>query len=375
MERVIRKILNNDVYDSSKEKRDELVANITALSMYLLEKSGHFEAPNSLDVETADIVGGEYGDKLMKISNNIFHDVRSNAFVNDIAIVAHEVCHFAQEYSRDKSRQITCGRNLVYAPDRFESLFYYIVQLSRPNLIQAYKMFGPKFILEMDRDLKDIYNYLFSFYQLQPFELEADDFSLELLKYIVKMSEKLELSSKENQNLQEIKSSLSLTNVQKQKILNLKRLRQDPKIVKKVRMSAIQVIQYLLANTNFRNELYQEGLEIELDSVTNIVLDVSSQYLELNYDDDYAKAVMNMLFKAKPNVVRDRYIFQIGFFTEFKFTNEQEEQIREILTQTGIDVKKLSFEELMEEKKKVVSEREDMMRKRNKPIRTFSFDQ
>ena len=42
MERIIKNLLNYDVYHSTDEKRDELTANITALSLFLLEKTEYF---------------------------------------------------------------------------------------------------------------------------------------------------------------------------------------------------------------------------------------------------------------------------------------------------------------------------------------------
>ena len=83
---------------------------------------------------------------------------------------------------------------------------------------------------------------------------------------------------------------------------------------------------------------------------------------------------MDMLLKAKPGDVRDRYLFQLAFWTPYQFSEKEEAQIKDILSKTNIDIKKLSYEEIMAEKRRVVLEADNMMRNRSKPVRTFIFE-
>lgn len=374
MERIIRKILNYDVAHASNSERDEITASISALSMFLLDKTNYFDVPAEFSVESDSMEGGVYGDGVMKVSHGIFQNPISHAFANDIAIVAHEVCHYAQENCKDVTQNIISGKSMNYLPDRFDSMFFFMVQFFKPELFNTLQMVGPKFVAEMDEDLKIMYDYFYSFYELQPYEVEANNFSIEVLKYIVKVADKMELSDKEKRNLEELKRSMPYIKTYAEKIERYKKLRQDPQIVRTVRFVSKKVIEAFLARTDFANSLNKTGVDLEKDSVLGTVVDVSCQFLELNYDDDYAKKIMKMLLRAKPSDVRDRFIFQIGFWTEFKFTEEQEKQVKEILSKTNININLLTYDQIMAEKNRVISEREDLMRKRNKPVRTFNFD-
>lgn len=374
MERIIRNILNYDVYHSTEAQRDELAANITALSLFLLEKTDYFNVPNNIRVENEQMYGASYGDGLIKLSNYAFLDTVEHAFANDITVLAHEACHYAQEYSKNDQDNVISGRDFNYVPDRFEPMFFFLVQFFYPDYFKALQTLGPKFVADMNDELSMFYDYFYSFYELQPYEIEANKFSIELFKYIIKIAEKLDLTEKEKRNLETLKKSLPLIDTYDFKIDHYKKLRQDPSTVRKVRTGAIRVVERLFQCTNFIEELYKEGVEIESESITRTVLDVVCQCLELNYDDDLAKIVMKMLLSAKPNDVRDRYLFQLAFWTPYQFSEVEEKQIKEILSKTNIDIKKLSYEELLKEKKKVVNEREDMMRRRNKPVREFKFE-
>ena len=194
------------------------------------------------------------------------------------------------------------------------------------------------------------------------------------MKYIVKVGENLDLTKKERANLEKFKESMPLLESYDYKIEHYKKLRQDPTVVRRVRGTAIKVLEVLFQKTDFGYSLNKKGIEIGEESITRVVLDIACQYLELNYDEDFAKKVMTMLLAAKPNDVRDRYLFQLGFWTEYQFDQQEEKQIREILATTNIDIKKLSYEEILAEKQRVVREREDMMRSRSKPVREFKFE-
>ncbi len=314
MERIIRNILNYDVYHSTEAQRDELAANITALSLFLLEKTDYFNVPNNIRVENEQMYGASYGDGLIKLSNYAFLDTVEHAFANDITVLAHEACHYAQEHSKNDQDNVISGRDFNYVPDRFEPMFFFLVQFFYPDYFKALQTLGPKFVADMNDELSMFYDYFYSFYELQPYEIEANKFSIELFKYIIKIAEKLDLTEKEKRNLETLKKSLPLIDTYDFKIDHYKKLRQDPSTVRKVRTGAIRVLERLFQCTNFVEELYKEGVEIESESITRTVLDVVCQCLELNYDDDLAKTVMKMLLSAKPNDVRDRYLFQLAFW-------------------------------------------------------------
>ena len=143
MERIVRKILNYDISSVTEEIRDELIANIAALSMFLLEKSNHFDVPEGLRIESEKMSGGVYGDGLMKLSHVAFLDNVPHALANDITTLAHEVCHYAQEHSKNPSDNIISGRSFNYTPTRFEPLFFFIVQFFYPEHFNALQMVGP----------------------------------------------------------------------------------------------------------------------------------------------------------------------------------------------------------------------------------------
>lgn len=375
MERIIKRILNYDINTATAKDRDELTADITAISLFLLGKTKHFEVPNHLDIKSENMQGGSYGDGLMLLSRTAFLDKTQHAFANDVSTVAHEVCHYAQEHSNDSKDNIISGRSFNYLPDRFEPMFFFIVQFFYPEYFNTLQMFGPRFVADMNDDLAMFYDYFYSFYELQPYEVEANKFSVEVLKYIVKVGDKLDLTKKERANLEKFKESMPLLETFDYKIERYKKLRQDPKVHKKVVMTAINVLDQLFKHTDFLVSLNGKGgVQIGEESITRVVLDVACQYLELNFDEPFAKKVMEMLLSAKPNDVRDRYLFQLAFWTPYRFDSQEEKQIKEILATTNSDIKKLSYEEIMAEKQRVCSEREDMMRNRSKPVREFKFE-
>ncbi len=374
MERIVKQILNYNIDTATAKDRDELTANIAAISLFLLDKTKQFEVPNHLDIKSEFMQGGSYGDSLMLLSRIAFLDNSPHAFANDVSTVVHEVCHYAQEHSNDSKDNIISGRSFNYLPDRFESMFFFIVQFFYPQEFNTLQMLGSRFVADRNEELAMFYDYFYSFYELQPYEVEANKFSIEVLKYIVKVGEKLDLTKKERANLEKFKESMPLLESYDYKIEHYKKLRQDPTVVRRVRGTAIKVLEVLFQKTDFGYSLNKKGVEIGEESITRVVLDIACQYLELNYDEDFAKKVMTMLLAAKPNDVRDRYLFQLGFWTEYQFDQQEEKQIREILATTNIDIKKLSYEEILAEKQRVVREREDMMRRRSKPVREFKFE-
>lgn len=374
MERIVRKILNYDISSVTEEIRDELIANIAALSMFLLEKSNHFDVPEGLRIESEKMSGGVYGDGLMKLSHVAFLDNAPHAFANDITTLAHEVCHYAQEHSKNAQDNIISGRSFNYTPERFDSMFFFIVQFFYPEYFGSLQMVGPKVVADMNDELAMIYDYFFSFYELQPYEVEANKFSLEVFKYIIKIAERLELSEKEKKNLEKLKESMPYIDAYDFKIKHYKELRQDPKVVRMVRTASLKTVEQLFSCTDFANTLNSEGAELKEESIECVVLDTICQFLELNFDEKFAKRVMDMLLKAKPSDVRDRYLFQLAFWTTYQFSEKEEAQIKDILSKTNIDIKKLSYEEIMAEKRRVVLEADNMMRNRSKPIRTFIFE-
>lgn len=374
MEKIIKNILNYDASTASDEERNKIGAEITALSMHLLNKSGYFEDLSELEIKTINnYIGGSYGNGLIEVSENMFKDKQS--FVNDITILTHEVCHYAQENCKDKSENIYAGKGLNCTPDHFDYLFLYILTYEKPDLMPIIRTYGINMARQFDEDVNKLYLYFNSFYELQPFEVEANDFSLKVLKFIERTAQKMELSDKEKNNLQNLKSMLAQTKSFYDKREKMRMIHKNKDFVKKVKSSAVKVIgSYLHHKPEFYQMLDKSGVDICPNSDELNIINLSNLVLEFNYDDEFAKSLLNMLLEAKPSVYRDRCLFDLALWTKIDLSKEQEQKLRQIHEKTEVDIKSIDFDTLLKEKARVEKERELLTCGKRENVRKFDFE-
>lgn len=357
MKKLIRYILNYEPENATNKERDEFTAKLISLSLYLLQNTDRFNPPSELKIESREMVGGSFGIDEMHLSEEIFKN--RQAFLNDITIASHETCHFAQGYHIDNEKSVKPQNGLVCDSGHFSMLLYMIMNFEMPEVAQMADIFGIQVTSNMNEDLKNIYLFFRSFYELQSFELEADDFSLEVVKFIVKEAKKLELSETEKKNLAYLENNMAKTDSFYQKRKFMFELRKHQGFLKKMRNSAVNAVNKMFSMVPEFYDAVENGKVVEIEPESNMetAVAVTCQAFEIAYDKNYAKKLMNALLRAPQNKTRDIYIFMLAGWTEYEIDEEEEVKLRAILANTEIDLKAISYEEFIKEKKRVQKER------------------
>ena len=378
MEKLIRSILNYSPESASNEDAEQMCATVAALSMFLLEKTKKFDIPNQLNIETVkDMFGGSFSQtlNLMHVSEDIFRGEYEN-FLNDITIMAHECCHFGQRYDIGGDSAKSNGHMLVYDTNHFKLLMYYLIKVEAPQLVDIIRDFGFETIVQFDENIRLMYDYFYSYYSLQSFEMEAEDFSVKVYKYIDDTAKKLQLNSKEKRNLDQMKILEPAIERLYKKREYLASLRQDKDFSSMMRVRVDTLVDLLLEqNPDYLKKLDQSsGLEIEEDSLFDVITKIFCLALEISYNDKLARKIFTALCNAKQNNCRDFLLFNIALLTKIGLSEEDIKRLKEILLTTNLDIKGIDFDLLLLDKQRVMAERKAIDEGSYKNKYEFSFE-
>ena len=357
MEKLIRKILNFDANSATAEDRDDMCVTIAAISMFLLDKSGKFQMPNNLAiVHRADIKHGSYGCGEVNVNNKIFST--PEWFLEDITSVAHETCHRAQDYRVDGKENINSEKSIVYRMNYFNFLLYSTIILEEPGLAPYIEMFGFEKTIESSKKLKDLKLFFRSFYDLQSFELEAVDFSISVVEYIIKTAYGMNLSDIEKSNLNIIEQNFETIEDYKQLINHLISLRQDKQYIKNIEniMSKLRLTTFYREPEFFDVFFGKPHIELLDESKIYKILYLFNLSLDVGYDDKIAHDMFDFLVNVKQNINSEFLLVTLVLRTKIKLSEKEMTTFKEIFDKSeNFDI---SIESILKEKSRALAERE-----------------
>jgi len=359
MEKIVKKILKYDI-PCSNAKRDELVANIVAMALHMLDKTGKYNFPdNCVDIVYKNIKGcaGQTNENLqVSYRKNVLKD--AEYFFDDIMIIAHEICHVVQNYKKDNNVK---NVDLYYSSDdKFDPLLTKIILICFPKYIKSLNKKGLDNLLESCDEIKQINDYFESFYYLQEVELEAYDFQVRFMKKIFEIAENLNLNNIEKEKLKiyKIKSQQDIEFMENL-IIRSKKLRTSQLVTNKVKHYCDCIMQDIFErNPNLFEDLAAHNDE-DLDHIYHDVYNMVC-VLELNYNDDIAHKLYNALMKSKMLYDdKTELMNELYGFTSIKLNEEQTEFLKKIMLKYNEKANcKLKYEILSKDKTRIAYEKE-----------------
>lgn len=360
MEKIVKKILNYDM-PCSNVVRDEMVANIVALALHMLDKTGKYEFPD----DCVDIVYKKFRGCVGKTDENMQVHYRKDAlkepeyFFDDIMIIAHEICHVVQNYKKDdKVKNV----DLYYSTDdKFDPLLTKIIQICYSQHVKTLKKHGLYTVVEKSDEIKQINDYFKSFYYLQETEREAYEFQVEFMKNIFAIADKLSLTriEKEKLNIYKIKSQQDIEFME-ELIAKSKRFRMSDAVVNKVKYCCEEVMRSIFnKNPNIFKDLTTLK-NAELDDIYEDLYDMVC-ILEISYNNDIAHKLFNGLIKSRMMYYDKAELMNELFgFTPIRLDDAQTSALKEIMEKYNKHKKcKLIYDILSKDKLRV--ERENVM--------------
>lgn len=373
MERIIRNILNFRPDNATDVERDSLTADILAASVYLLQKTGRFNPPNSLNAISREMVGGSFGNNTMYLSTNMFKS-QSN-YLNDLTILSHEACHLGQGYNVDESKNFSTQKNMICNSTHFSVLNYLIAIFQFPHTRSFIDMYGLDAVSSFYSGLNDLHLFFRSFYELQSFEMEANDFSLEFVKFIIKEAKKLNLSKREQEQLNYLIGGMKQTNAFYETRKKMISLRQNKSFLKIMENYCIDAFDRLLKmSPEFCSAIKgNKAIKISEGTELDTAVNAACQIFEITYSEKYVSRLMDVLLKSPQNNNRDFYIFSLLCWTEYKPNKKQEEAIKNIFNSTKVEFGEIDYDMFIKEKNRIAEERRSIKQGNVGKISSFNF--
>ena len=357
MEKLIRTILNYDADNATENSRKTLIDAVMQLSLNMLAKDGKYNELSKIDYTFSnDVRGGRYGVSGLRLGSGIFC-YGGEHYLNDLSVVAHEICHYAQDNLVDQSTLAKSNSRIICQSSHFFPTLVYILSTNYPEYMQYAGMFGLNAVFGMNEDLQKLKNYFHSYYELQSFEIDANNFSIEFLKKFVEEVEKLNLSQKEKQTLSEYKASVnkmikSFTDY----VENLKYMRKNPKTRKKIENLVHGVVD--AAFKEMPNVFDVQEIDKESDHASFLVL--LGQSLEIKYDDNLAHRLFDYLINKPSDEFRDNELLRLGILTQIEFSEKEEKEFRAFV-ESSKHLGGTNYDVLVNEKKRVCKERGEFL--------------
>jgi len=260
------------------------MANVIALSLSLLAQKPQFNFPNDcakvIFKKILESNAGQYDpfDKALNYDKEIF--MFGDDYCSDLPLLAHEVCHLAQDYSSTGVEQ----KHMTYFyPDEFK---YYLHLLDKHN--------RRRHILNMD-EFKEVCDFYDSYYYIQKNEFEAFCFSVEFLNVIINIGEKIKkdaengkadpLTNHEEHILFDITYDSAIVPFV-DKLMYFKSLHRDEKVAKNIeKLSNSFLTTFFKKHPNWKEEFLSSIME---DDVPNTLFASMIGILMVDYNDTLA---------------------------------------------------------------------------------------
>lgn len=342
MEKIVRKILNYEPDESLKPERDEFMSNVIALALHLLSKKKKFNFPDNC----AEVVftkmnesnAGQYDsfNKHLNYDNNIF--MFGEDYTSDLPLLAHEVCHLAQDFSNKKIDQ----KNMTYfQTEEFSALIPYLIKFNISKQILS------------NEEFKTMCDYFNSFYYLQEIEFEAFCFSVEFLNSIIKIADTMELNDKEKKTLFDITYDSNIVPFV-DKLKHFKNIRKDKKVKNNVDLITNKFLaSFFKKHPEWQKEFLNSQFE---DDVPYTLFSCLLNILTVNYNDKLAHEYFNLLSKSNFDLKHQEMIFLVQK-TKINLTKQEEiifnNVIKQYNDQWGVNI---NYDIIKSEKVRVQNE-------------------
>ena len=360
MEKIIKKFLKYET-DATKEQRDEMVANLVALALGMLDSTGKYNLPDDcakVAYRNFSIVSGETDENLeIHYRRKVLQD--SSDLYDDVMIIGHEVCHVAQNYLKDNPEYNMI--DIYYSEDgKFTPFLKKIIEVCYPEHMEMLNKKGIIRVVRSFQEIEDLYDYLESFYYLQGIELEAYNFQTEFLKNIFKMADNMDLDLVEKIKLKYYKTkSKPYIEMVEEIMEKSERARRSNEITTKIKNCSKQIVEDVLKRyPDFFKDLEsakRDKLEEMYDDIYNVI-----SALEINYNNNIAQQLFNSLAKSKLEYhSKFELINQLYGYTPIQLDDNQTNYFKDLMCKYNKNRKvKVKYDVLTEDRKRIASENE-----------------
>lgn len=350
--------MNYDAQSATDEERRQMCAAVSAISMFLLEKTGKFDLPENLDIKfNGEIQGGTSSKGVVKLHNGIFGSPEN--FLNDISIVAHEITHIAQRHFKDKSKIIRNEDSLVCKSNHYSLLEYFIALVEFPQLRDIIQYYGVMAASGFSDELNDLHYYFRSFYDLQSFEMEANNFSIDVVDYIIKSAHNLHLTPTEKRNLKALEEDSKAVKDFYDTQDYMKNLRCDDDYKIEIKRYVKDLRQYFYES---EPELMaaikdEKCVDISADAWARSIVMALCLSLEIDYDEELAHNLYNSMLNSKQSDARDSMLFELALWTKLNLPTTELEKLENIYNNSWQRTENSNFSAVLNDKKRVHAER------------------
>lgn len=309
----VNEIVNFNYNKFDLEEKQQLTAKVTALSLFLLEKKGKYQIPDDVRLSFDDEINSDacYMRKHIYLGSDALVENRKNQISNyatHIENTAHEVCHLGQDVDNSLSHTI------IYDYNHFIHLLYHTITTELPNASDN---------LTLD-------NFILSFYYLQPHELEAKQFSIEVFEYIINHCDKSKVNKNKLDKLIRITESTKSefyedTEMYIDSINDKQNRRQFISLAQAYKCQLFEQIPNFLEEVRtFKVRTYNYDLFNQLLSTIFALINA----LEVDYDDKLANELFDAIADSTiPTDKKQTILYNIVAYTNFKPSPEQEKYL------------------------------------------------
>lgn len=311
----LNELINFNYNKFTLEEKQKLTAKITALSLFLLDKKGQYQVPSEVNVDFDESLdestSGTYFNKKVYLSHIIVENRKNSlyAYFEHIINVAHETCHLGQDANN------SLYKNIIYD---FRHFKYILLHPFTKNF----------------QDNADLDNFILAFYYLQPHELEAQKFSIEILEYIFNNCDKDKVNKNKLEKLKIIieakKEDLYSETEMYIDCINDKENRRDfVLIAQNYKNRLLEEQPYLfetIKNFNIRNYLNDNDQDLYYALMFTIFSLINA--LEIDYDENLANNLFDAVADSSlPSDKKNVVLYNIVAYTNFKPSPEQEKHL------------------------------------------------
>ena len=312
----VNEIVNFNYNKFDLEEKQQLTAKVTALSLFLLEKKGKYQIPDGVRLFFDDEINSDacYMKKHIYLGSKALVENRKNQasnYATHIENTAHEVCHLGQDADNSLSHTI------IYDYNHFIHLLYHTITTELPNAINC----------------QTLDNFILAFYYLQPHELEAKQFSIEVLEYIINHCDRSKVDKNKLDKLIRITDSTK-SEFYEDAEMYINSINDKENRRQFINLAQAYKSQLFEQIPNFLEEVRTFKVRTYIDNDYDIFTQLLSTLyalinaLEVDYDDKLANDLFDAIADSSiPPDKKQSLLYNIVAYTNFKPSTEQEKNL------------------------------------------------
>ena len=320
MKKLVKQIIKYPCETATEKQRDRLLKNIINECVNQLDSSQTINADN-LQIKYIENQpeSGSYYNNTVKLPSDFL--LNKERFVFDIMVISHEICHYVQEQTKPKDPLDPTHAKSAFGLLPFRDLLYHIIRINYPEIHNENRKSTLPEKCSKDESLRDMYVNFYSYYFLQPKELQATKFEYNFANniYNIIMENNLPCDNELLQHLQYdanidkltneieyqkyIRSHAGFNNFLKGNVYSVKNkfFKENPDIFEKI--SALKKANY--------SEAY--------NGIISLIIDL----IVYEYDDDIAHKLYDSISNCQIGVDKYLYLLMMYIRTPLKLnTND-----------------------------------------------------